>query len=368
MTVKMTTVALGVAIISGIIGTTTMVEAQPVPGYVPPMTMAKAPAYADDTRGVFVPSHEQYRLRTGAELQDFVENERTGQDGTYTMAQLGKNGDAFEQELNRISGGYAGTSNELDNLGAEPLRRRPAPTAEPTTTNSFKKTADGGIEIASGNMKNRRSLDMNNATVRLREDRVSVRRALQRMMDQIGAGHWKVVWDLAKENATLPDMEVSIYAEEPFMDVLNALLARIQTRSGQPLHVIRYDNTQRLVLSDRSRPRQKDTSAVGVGELQGEVAVTETVLKESMVTLHYDEIPLVDALENVVNQAGRGEWRLRVYAGLDQVLKPAHIEEPFNIAMERLLHLFNLKYEIFPGGKLIVITNNNRFGLNGDQK
>jgi len=81
-----------------------------------------------------------------------------------------------------------------------------------------------------------------------------------------------------------------------------------------------------------------------------------------MVSLHYDEIPLVDALENVVSQAGRGQWRLRMYAGLDQVLKPAHIEEPFGVAMERLLKLFNLKFEVFPGGKLIVVTNNSRFG------
>jgi len=93
--------------------------------------------------------------------------------------------------------------------------------------------------------------------------------------------------------------------------------------------------------------------------------VTEQVLKEAMVSLHYDEIPLVDALENAVNQAGRGQWRLRIYAGLDQVLKPAHIEEPFSIAMERLLRLFNLKYEIFPGGKLVVVTQTTRMGFEG---
>jgi len=150
------------------------------------------------------------------------------------------------------------------------------------------------------------------------------------------------------------------------MNVLNALVARIQTRSGQPLRVIRYDNTQRLVITDRTGGHRLSgmTSSVGVGDLD-EVAVTENVLKETMVSLHYDEVPLVDALENIVNQAGKGEWRLRVYAGLDQVLKPAHIEEPFAIALERLLRLFNLKYEIFPGGKLIVVTHNNRFGFEG---
>ena len=205
---------------------------------------------------------------------------------------------------------------------------------------------------------------MHNSLVRLREDRITIRRALQRMMDQIGAGEWTLVWDLAEQNAGLPEMEVSIYAEEPFSNVLNALLARVQTRSGQPLRVIRYDNTQRLVITDRQGGYRLagKTSAVGVGGDSDPVAVTENVLKETMVSLHHDEIPLVDALENIVNQAGKGEWRLRVYAGLDQVLKPAHIEEPFNVAMDRLLKLFNLKYEIFPGGKLIVVTHNNRFG------
>jgi hypothetical protein len=105
-------------------------------------------------------------------------------------------------------------------------------------------------------------------------------------------------------------------------------------------------------------------SPYGVGATT-DAMVTEQVLKEAMVSLHYDEIPLVDALENVVNQAGRGQWRLRIYAGLDQVLKPAHIEEPFSIAMERLLRLFNLKYEIFPGGKLVVVTQTTRMGFEG---
>ena len=204
---------------------------------------------------------------------------------------------------------------------------------------------------------------MTNALVRLREDRITIRRALQRMMDQIGGGDWTVVWDLAEQNAGLPEMEISIYSEEPFMSVLNALLARVQSRSGQPLRVVRYDNTQRLVITDQAGGSNLagKSSAAGIDEDEG-LAVTEQVLKEAMVSLHYDEIPLVDALENVVSQAGRGQWRLRMYAGLDQVLKPAHIEEPFGIAMERLLKLFNLKFEVFPGGKLIVVTHNNRFG------
>src|SRR5690606_20803225 len=134
-------------------------------------------------------------------------------------------------------------------------------------------------------------------------ERVSVRRALQRMMDQVGAGNWAIVWDLDEANAGLPDMEISIYAEEPFMNVLNSLLARLQTRSGQPLRVIRYDRTQRLVITDRVGGEPRATSGVGVGGKTPagyDVAVTETVLKEAVVSLHYDEVPLVDALENVV--------------------------------------------------------------------
>ena len=150
---------------------------------------------------------------------------------------------------------------------------------------------------------------------------------------------------------------------------MNALLASLQARSGQPLRVVRYDRTQRIVITDRAAgdtmtTRNTAGDSIGVGG-SGEAAVTENVLKETLVSLHYDEVPLVDALENVVHQAGKGQWRLRMYAGMDQVLKPAHIEEPFGVALERLLKLFNLKYEIFPGGKLIVITSNSRFGFDG---
>jgi hypothetical protein len=210
------------------------------------------------------------------------------------------------------------------------------------------------------------ALDMHNSLVRLREDRITVRRVLQRMMDQIGGGSWTVVWDLDEQNAGLPEMEISIYAEEPFMNVMNALLARVQTRSGQPLRVIRYDQTQRLVITDRTGGYrlQGHSQSVGV-QTSGSAVVTERMLKDTMVSLHHDEIPLVDALENIVDQAGKGQWRLRLYAGMDQVLKPAHVEEPFSVAMERLLKLFNLKYEIFPGGKLVVVTQANRFGYGG---
>lgn len=365
--------------------------AQPVPGYVPPMTVTQAPDYADDTRGVFVPSHAQHRLKTESELNNY---QKAGADsyasdfpeGSFSVAQAYNSPDSFERELNRISNGHVGNESNLNRIAANQgavqgvyngmeqgydMQMAPGmmagttPNAGSHLTSPQVVRSGEGVEIAQGTVQ-QRTLDMHNSLVRLREDRISVRRAIQRMMDQIGGGEWTVVWDMAEQNAALPEMEISIYTEEPFMNVLNALVARVQTRSGQPLRVIRYDNTQRLVLTDRSGGHRLSgmTSSVGVGDLD-EVAVTENVLKETMVSLHYDEVPLVDALENIVNQAGKGEWRLRVYAGLDQVLKPAHIEEPFAIALERLLRLFNLKYEIFPGGKLIVVTHNNRFGFEG---
>lgn len=362
---------------------------QPVPGYVPPMTVTQAPDYADDTRGVFVPSHSQHRLKTESELQNY---QKVGGDsyafpeGSFSVAQAFNSSDSFERELNRISNGHVGHESDLNRIAASQgavqgayagmeqgydMQMAPGVMAGTTPTPGTHLTSPQvvrsgeGIEIAQGAVQ-QRTLDMHNSLVRLREDRISVRRAIQRMMDQIGGGEWTIVWDMAEQNAALPEMEISIYTEEPFMNVLNALVARIQTRSGQPLRVIRYDNTQRMVITDRTGGHRLAgmTSSVGVGDLD-EVAVTENVLKETMVSLHYDEVPLVDALENIVNQAGKGEWRLRVYAGLDQVLKPAHIEEPFAIALERLLRLFNLKYEIFPGGKLIVVTHNNRFGFEG---
>jgi hypothetical protein len=43
------------------------------------------------------------------------------------------------------------------------------------------------------------------------------------------------------------------------------------------------------------------------------------------------------------------------------------VEEPFSVALERVLKLFNLKFEIFPGGRLIVVTQENRFGFRGVQ-
>jgi hypothetical protein len=365
--------------------------AQPVPGYVPPLTMTQTPDYADDTRGIFVPSHTQHRLKTDAELTSY---QKIGEDsynaglpeGAYSVAQAFNSSDSFERELNRISNGHVGQESDLNRIAANQgavqgayngmeqgydMQLAPGvmtgtvPNSSNHLTSPQVVRSGEGVEIAQGAVQ-QKTLDMHNSLVRLREDRISVRRAIQRMMDQIGGGEWTIVWDMAEQNAALPEMEISIYTEEPFMSVLNALVARIQTRSGQPLRVIRYDNTQRMVITDRTGGHRLAgmTSSVGVGDLD-EVAVTENVLKETMVSLHYDEVPLVDALENIVNQAGKGEWRLRVYAGLDQVLKPAHIEEPFAIALERLLRLFNLKYEIFPGGKLIVVTHNTRFGFEG---
>lgn len=376
-----------------------------VPGYVPPLTMTTAPDYADDTRGVFVPAHDQHRFKSDSELYgEQLAQAEYGEPFSNSVSS-GEAGDVYEKELNRISNGYAGYESMPSNVQPvpapdmqvaqmQPMPQMPVqqqapqmqaqpytngyagsmPQHQPRAAQPFQDTAgyqmpvpDGGVEIAVGSVT-RRSIDMNNSLVRLREDRVSVRRVLQRMMDQIGGGDWTIVWDLAEQNATLPEMEISIHAEEPFAKVMNALLARVQTRSGQPLRVIRYDNTQRLVITDRAGGHRLSgkVSPVGV-DGASRAAVTENVLKEAMVSLHHDEIPLVDALENIVNQAGKGEWRLRVYAGLDQVLKPAHIEEPFNVAMERLLKLFNLKYEVFPGGKLIVVTHNNRLGYPGMQ-
>ena len=421
-------------------------EGSPTPGYVAPMTMAITPDYADDTRGVFVPSHSQHRMRTGEELEDYrrlndsVNARMNGVTGNKKplYAQPSPQGSMLDKQLNQISNAPTGVDIELNRIAGDsgalmggqqqpqqlammqpqqqqymagnangmshlqqpqqPKRVVPqgpqiaqvvpsqtqdgsavyqslptmtqafneAPTS--TVTNPVRNVTGEGVEIAIGAVK-KRTVDMANAVVKLQEERITIRRALQRMMDQIGGGSWNIIWDLAETNAALPDMEISVFAEEPFLNVLNALLARVQTRSGQPLRVIRYDNTERLIITDRTGGHRlagskTSTASVGVAKKE-EVAVTESVLKEAMVSLHYDEVPLVDALENIVNQAGKGEWRLRVYAGLDQVLKPAHIEEPFAIAMERLLKLFNLKYEIFPGGKLIVITHNNRFGFRG---
>lgn len=392
--------------------------AAPVPGYVPPVSSTQTPFYADDTRGVYVPQHTSYRLKNQAELNNWQQGAESGRP-VYAQSQPGAQ--QYENKLNSISSGVNNLDAELDRIAQNPgLLQGGAPSQDahlysldgrqlaqtapqpqqpnllnfPSLANggqarAFQQqqfsnggrpapqiggqgagipTADGGLEIAGGLPVSvgRNTLDMHNSIVRLQEERISVRRALQRMMDQIGGGNWNIVWDVAEQNAGLPEMEISVYAEEPFSNVLNALLARLQTRSGQPLRVIRYDNTQRIVITDRTGGTPKSTTSP-IGVDNHNVAITENVLKEAVVSLHFDEIPLVDALENIVQQAGKGQWRLRMYAGLDQVLKPAHIEEPFNIAIERLLKVFGLKYEIFPGGKLIVVTHSNKFGFRGVQ-
>lgn len=391
------------SIYTGLLGLSALASvasAAPVPGYVPPVQPTTTPAYADDTRGVFVPSHQQHRLKSMDELQSLADGAsyQMAQANVPMYAQASPANDQYERRLNNISNGYGSVDNELNRIAGtqytspnqgyqmaqgmqqgeqvqyqqqaqmpvnqyapQPMPMQNSMQAPQANANSY---SNGGVEVAVG-QTSRNTLDMSNSLVRLQEDRITVRRALQRMMDQIGGGDWAVVWDLADSNATLPDTEISVYAEEPFVNVLNALLARMQTRSGQPLRVIRYDNTSRLIITDRASGHRLAGNSTSAGPGGDKVAVTEQVLKESMVTLHYDEIPLVDALENIVNQAGKGEWRLRIYAGIDQVLKPAHVEEPFSVAMERLLKLFNLKYEIFPGGKLIVVTHNNRFGFRG---
>lgn len=361
--------------------------AQAVPGYVPPVMQTRAPDYVDDTRGVFVPNHTQYRLKDDVEL--------TQQHGQFMLAQAktGMHQDDFEREMNRISGAGNDIDAELNRIAGQEGGAQAAPShhrasmadgrqgqATPMApamgtyqeqTPSYRAAAGGGVEVAVGAVTDRPAVDMQNSLVRVREERITVRRVLQRMMDQIGASDWTILWDLSEQNMPLAEMEISIDAHEPFTNVLNALLARLQTRSGQPLRVIRYDNTRRLVITDRTTGHsmagsEDRVSPIGVGAEKDPI-ITEQVLKESMISLHYDEIPLVDALESIVNQAGKGQWRLRIYAGVDQVLKPAHIEEPFSIAMERLLRLFNLKYEIFPGGKLVVVTQTSRFGFNGGQ-
>ena len=353
----------------------------PVPGNTPPVEQTMAPDYADDTRGVFVPHHKQLRMKTRREL-----NQEHNQ---YQLAQAtGGNSDSFEDEMRRLAGEENnGFDREMDRIAGQngqqggqqgmaprqssrsQMNRSQANRSQPGRSGGFSQqqntTRDGGVELARSAPSARSTVDMNNALVRVREERITVRRVVQRMMDQIGASDWTIVWDLSQQNQPLAEMEISIDANEPFINVLNALLARLQTRSGEPLRVIKYDNTRRMVITDRRsghRMSGDSVSPIGV-ETDGEVMVTEQMLKEAMISLHYDEIPLVDALESIVNQAGKGQWRLRIYAGVDQVLKPAHVEEPFSIAMERLLRLFNLKYEIFPGGKLVVVTKTNRFGF-----
>lgn len=394
--------------------------AQPVPGYVAPVTGAPVAPYIDDTRGVYVPPHAQLRQKTESELATWNQTMETNRP---LYAQSAPAGRQYERALNTVANGVADTRSELDRIagdpglldggkssadaglyaqdayadntstmdmngrqmaqntrGAKSLEEYPSlatggrarsgaadiGAAAPVQQSApMSASTDGGVELAVGGPVARGELDLQNGIVRLKEERISVRRALQRMLDQVGGSGWTVVWDLDEVNAGLPDMEISIYAEEPFIKVMNALLARLQTRSGQPIRVIKYDKTQRLVVTDRTGGDAR-AGSVGAGGASGSnIAVTETVLKEANVSLHYDEVPLVDALENIVNQAGKGQWRLRMYAGTDQVLKPAHVEEPFSVALERILKVFNLRYEIFPGGKLIVVTSGSSFGFRG---
>ena len=374
------TMQLGTMVLTSLLGIAPAMAQSPVPSSVPPVLQATVPDYAEDTRGVFVPHHKQMRMKSQTELnrkhdQIQLAQATGGDDFEREMRRLaGEEGNNFDNEMNRIAGGQNGGSQQMQNhaqnqySGQRPNQQR-ARSADTFSQHTPGFTPDGGVELARTTPSARSRVDMKNALVRVREERITVRRVVQRMMDQIGASDWTIVWDLSQQNQPLAEMEISIDAHEPFTNVLNALLARLQTRSGQPLRVIRYDNTRRLVITDRSsghRLSSDNVSPIGV-ETEGEVMVTEQMLKEVMISLHYDEIPLVDALESIVNQAGKGQWRLRVYAGLDQVLKPAHIEEPFSTAMERLLRLFNLKYEIFPGGKLVVVTQTNRFGFSASQ-
>lgn len=396
------------------------VNAVTVPGSVPPVQMTTSSLYADDTRGIAVPEHEQFRLQSSSELLAQAGSRTEGvtysdaEGNSFVPGGVEKDTEITDQ-LDKIANdpGFlsvqdqpAGTipaampmqaymptmpgANPMQGQVAYPNTARMQPTSAapmgntagfeqvntgfrtvPTQTGAgfmqgTTMASDGGVEIAVGRVKTQ-TVDFKNSIVKLREDRASIRRVVRRMLDQIGGGSWNVVWSLSQENANLPDMEISIYTQEPFMNVLNALLARLQTRSGQSLRVIKYDNAQKIVITDQQGSAAKHSKAAGVN-VKGTMAVTEQVLKDAKVVLHYDEIPLVDALENIVNQASKGQWKLRVYAGMDQVLKPAHIEEPFNIAMERVLSLFNLKYEVFPGGKLVVVTSAGAAGYTNMQQ
>jgi hypothetical protein len=396
----------------------------PIPGYVAPVVGTDVAPYVDDTRGVYIPPHQQLRQKTDSELADWNTVMETNRP---LYAQQNPTGRQYERALNTVASGVADTRSELDRIAGDPgllqggtakadadlyaqdeyadttetqamngrqlaqntrasqprgLEEYPslatggrprtqagvdigAASAAPAMPSAAGAMSDGGVEVSVGGPVTRSDLDLQNGIVRLKEERISVRRGMQRMLDQVGGAGWTVVWDLDEVNAGLPDMEISIYAEEPFIKVMNALLARLQTRSGQPIRVIKYDKTQRLVVTDRTGGDARSGSVGAGGAAGGNVAITETVLKESTISLHYDEIPLVDALENIVNQAGKGQWRLRMYAGTDQVLKPAHVEEPFGVALERILKVFNLRYEIFPGGKLIVVTSGSSFGFRG---
>ena len=417
------------AVLTAALTSTTFIPASgsatPVPGYVAPVTGAMAAPYVDDTRGVYVPPHQQLRQKTEAELASW---DAVTESSRPLYAQSSPSGAQYNKALNTVANGVADTNTELDRIGNDPGllsggaqksdaqlyaqdqyadgtstdsmngrmvaqatprkggatledypslatggRARTAPQAgmadigaasPQVPAMSAPMSSDGGVELATGGQVSKGDLDLQHGIVRLKEERISVRRALQRMLDQVGGSGWTVVWDLDEVNAGLPDMEISIYAEEPFIKVMNALLARLQTRSGQPIRVIKYDKTQRLVITDRTGG-DATSGSIGAGGASSNMAVTETVLKESTVSLHYDEVPLVDALENIVNQAGKGQWRLRMYSGTDQVLKPAHVEEPFGVALERILKVFNLRYEIFPGGKLIVVTSGSSFGFRG---
>jgi hypothetical protein len=396
------------------------VNAVTVPGSVPPVQMTTSSLYADDTRGIAVPEHEQFRLQSSSELLAQAGSRTEGvtysdaEGNSFVPGGVEKDTEITDQ-LDKIANdpGFlsvqdqpAGTipaampmqaymptmpgANPMQGQVAYPNTARMQPTSAapmgntagfeqvntgfrtvPTQTGAgfmqgTTMASDGGVEIAVGRVKTQ-TVDFKNSIVKLREDRASIRRVVRRMLDQIGGGSWNVVWSLSQENANLPDMEISIYTQEPFMNVLNALLARLQTRSGQSLRVIKYDNAQKIVITDQQGSAARHSKAAGVN-VKGTMAVTEQVLKDAKVVLHYDEIPLVDALENIVNQASKGQWKLRVYAGMDQVLKPAHIEEPFNIAMERVLSLFNLKYEVFPGGKLVVVTSAGAAGYTNMQQ
>ena len=177
----------------------------PVPGYVPPLTVAQAPNYADDTRGVFVPSHTQHRMKTDAEVQNY---QKVGGDsysnglptGSTLLAQAYSSEDSFERELNRISNGHVGNESNLNRIAAgnganqnaysnQGYEMQTAPSGIQNGQMSAPQVVrtGEGVEIAQGAVQNR-TLDMTNSLVRLREDQVSIRRALQRMMDQMGYG------------------------------------------------------------------------------------------------------------------------------------------------------------------------------------
>ena len=94
--------------------------AQAVPGYVPPVTQTTTADYADDTRGIFVPGHTQFRLKDDMELHQTHNN--------MVLAQAsGMQQDDYEREMNRISGAGSDIDAELNRIAGQGSSAQAAP-------------------------------------------------------------------------------------------------------------------------------------------------------------------------------------------------------------------------------------------------